>query len=33
VLFEKVSITEVLTKNVLQNGNSQFHNQLLLFNL
>ncbi len=33
VLFEKVSITQVLTKNVLQNGNSQFHNQLYLFNL
>jgi transposase len=33
VLFEKVSITQVLTKNALQNGNSQFHNQLLLFNL
>jgi hypothetical protein len=33
VLFEKVPITQVLTKNVLQNGNSQFHNQLLLFNL
>jgi len=33
VLFEKVSITQVLTKNVLQNENSQFHKQLLLFNL
>lgn len=33
VLFEKVSITQVLTKNALQNENSQFHNQLLLFNL
>ena len=33
VLFEKVYITQVLTKNALQNGNSQFHNQLLLFNL
>jgi len=33
VLFEKVSITQVLTKNILQNENSQFHNQLLLFNL
>jgi transposase len=33
VLFEKVSITQVLTKNVLQNGNSQFHNRLYLFNL
>jgi hypothetical protein len=33
VLFEKVSITQVLTKNVLQNENSQFHNQLYLFNL
>jgi len=33
VLFEKVSITQVLTKNVLQNEISQFHNQLLLFNL
>jgi transposase len=32
-LFEKVSITQVLTKNVLQNEISQFHNQLLLFNL
>jgi len=32
-LFEKVSITQVLTKNVLQNENVQFHNQLLLFNL
>lgn len=33
VLFEKVPITQVLTKNLLQNVNSQFHNQLLLFNL
>jgi hypothetical protein len=33
VLFEKVSITQVLTKNVLQNGNIQFHKQLLLFDL
>jgi len=33
VLFEKVSITQVLMKNVLQNEISQFHNQLLLFNL
>jgi len=33
VLFEKVLITQVLTKNVLQNENVQFHNQLLLFNL
>jgi hypothetical protein len=33
VLFEKVPITQVLTKNVLQNEISQFHNQLLLFNL
>ena len=33
VLFEKVHITQVLTKNVLQNENAQFHNQLLLFNL
>jgi transposase len=33
VLFEKVLITQVLTKNLSQNGNSQFHNQLLLFNL
>jgi len=32
-LFEKVPITQVLTKNVLQNENVQFHNQLLLFNL
>jgi len=29
VLFEKVPITQVLTKNLLQNVNSQFHNQLL----
>jgi transposase len=33
VLFEKVPITQVLTKNLLQNGNGQFHNQLLLFDL
>ena len=33
VLFEKVSITQVLTKTMLQNQNIQFHNQLLLFNL
>ena len=33
VLFEKVSITQVLTKTMSQNENNQFHNQLLLFNL
>jgi len=33
ILFEKVPITAVLTKNVSQNKNLQFHNQLLLFNL
>ena len=33
VLFEKVSITQVLTKTISQNQNNQFHNQLLLFNL
>ena len=33
VLFEKVPMTQVLTKNVLQNKNFQFHKQLLLFNL
>ena len=33
VLFEKVSITQVLTKTMLQNQDTQFHNQLLLFNL
>ena len=33
VLFEKVPITQVLTKNLLQNENAQLHNQLLLFNL
>jgi hypothetical protein len=33
VLFEKAPITQVLTKNVLQSEISQFHNQLLLFNL
>ena len=32
-LFEKVLVTQVLTKNVLQNQNVQFHNQLLLFDL
>lgn len=32
-LFEKVSITQVLTKTMLQNKNTQFHKQLLLFNL
>ena len=32
-LFEKVIVTQVLTKNVLQNQNVQFHNQLLLFDL
>jgi hypothetical protein len=32
-LFEKVHITQVLTKNVLQNQSIQFHNQLLLFDL
>jgi hypothetical protein len=32
-LFEKVLIKQVLTKNVLQNQNIQFHNQLLLFDL
>jgi len=32
-LFEKVPITQVLTKNLLQNENFQFHNQLSLFNL
>ena len=33
ILFEKVPITAVLTKNMSQNKNLQFHNQLLLFNL
>ena len=33
VLFEKVPITQVLTKTMPQNTNIQFHNQLLLFNL
>jgi len=33
VLFEKVPVTQVLTKNMSQNENVQFHNQLLLFNL
>ena len=33
VLFEKVHITQVLTKTMSQNRNIQFHNQLLLFNL
>jgi hypothetical protein len=33
VLFEKVSITQVLTKTMSQNKKFQFHNQLLLFNL
>lgn len=33
VLFEKVPITQVLTKNISQNEKAQFHNQLLLFNL
>ncbi len=33
VLFEKVPITQVLRKNLSQNGNGQFHNQLLLFDL
>jgi hypothetical protein len=33
VLFEKVHITQVLMKNVSQNRNSHFHNQLLLFDL
>jgi hypothetical protein len=32
-LFEKVSIPQALTKDVLQNGNTQFHKQLLLFDL
>jgi transposase len=33
VLFEKVPITQVLTKNLLQNEEIQVHNQLLLFDL
>jgi transposase len=33
MLFEKALITQVLTKNVSQNQNIQFHNQLLLFDL
>jgi len=33
VLFEKVLITQVLTKNLSQNESFQFHNQLLLFDL
>jgi hypothetical protein len=33
VLFEKVPITQVLTKTVSQNENVLFHNQLLLFDL
>jgi len=33
VLFEKVPITQVLTKKLLQNEKLQCHNQLLLFNL
>jgi len=33
VLFEKVPITQVLMKYLSQNGNGQFHNQLLLFDL
>jgi len=33
VLFEKVPITQVLTKNLSQNDFFQFHNQLLLFDL
>jgi hypothetical protein len=33
VLFENVSITQVLTKTMPQNKKFQFHNQLLLFNL
>ena len=33
VLFEKVPITQVLRKYLSQNGNGQFHNQLLLFDL
>jgi hypothetical protein len=33
VVFEKVPVTQVLTKNMSQNEFCQFHNQLLLFNL
>jgi len=33
VLFEKVLITQALTKNLLQNEEIQFHKQLLLFDL
>ncbi|MBA7633584.1 hypothetical protein ES703_41153 [subsurface metagenome] len=33
VLFEKVPITQVLTKHLSQNESFQFHNQLLLFDL
>jgi len=33
VLFEKVPITQVLTKTMSQNEKLKFHNQLLLFNL
>jgi len=33
VLFEKVPIMQILMKNKSQNKNSQFHNQLLLFDL
>jgi hypothetical protein len=33
VLFEKVHITQVLTKTMSQNGNVRFHNQLSLSNL
>jgi transposase len=33
VLFEKVLITQVLTKNLSQKESFQFHNQLLLFDL
>lgn len=33
VFFEKVPVTRVPGKNLLQNVNSQFHNQLLLFDL
>ena len=32
-LFEKVSITEVLTKPMSNNQNSRFNNQMLLFKL
>jgi len=33
VLFEKVHITQVLTKTMSQNEKLQFHNKLLLFDL